>query len=91
MPDGYPLSFVSLAGGSVAHQGSMMKCRVDPTFADRGVIFCTPKTIGGAITGGSTKKKNPAFSNPRKDLLELDNPNGYHSGTWESIGNFYDF
>ena len=61
MPDGYPLSFVSLAGGSVAHQGSMMKCRVDPTFADRGVIFCTPKTIGGAITGGSTKKKNPAL------------------------------
>ena len=63
----------------------MVQCRVDPTFADRGVTFCTPKTIGGSIAGGHTKK-NPPFINPREDLLELGNPKGYHPGAWESIG-----
>jgi hypothetical protein len=57
-----------------------MKCRVNPTLASQGVTFCTRETGGGVITGAGTKK-NPVLSNPRKDLLELGNPNGYYSGT----------
>ena len=43
-------SDINLAKGPVARQGSIMKCRVNPTLAHQGVIFCAPEIAEGLIS-----------------------------------------
>ena len=40
--------------GIGARQGSMIKCRVNPTLAGQRVTFCAPKNTGGLISSAQT-------------------------------------